>query len=670
MFDSIKKPFLLVLLALMGLSGCIALDVQESQVVEYRSKNTAVNDTFNIVYFPTDSLMNKQEPPKAKLVFNFWEPQFFENDESFYKTLTLKNYKDQYWLGQVVVPADAQVLSYSILNRSDWRKNYSKNYLVLNKQKVPVPTSHYRLAVAMHRNGAPTDTIMYHIKQELKRYPNHFDAYILYWTLMYEKGGKTQEALAELENQIARVRRNRRDNSDLLQAISLTYIHAIGDRRKAYEVVREIPDTYLHKLNLYNRFLVEPDEELREMALMTMTEKYPSSELTVQMNLALLLKYISNPNAYRERSAIFAQNILNQRLSSLRTSKVNTYAVRHLFDYYAKINLKKALPYVQDILRIDYDRVVYDAITLAGFAERFATSQEYSGLAIDIANKLIQNLDVGNVSFNTSNVEREMPDQKDALNLIKDDLTGRAYYAIGQSYLTIGDRLGALDNLYQAQSLSFSKQPEILFALAQSQKTANPKAALDYALESIALKYDPQKVTWVKNEFKKSTLGSLKSTKGFESKLKNVKASLSKPAPNMSLTTVAGEQVFANATDGSINVYYFWSSHSEVSKMFFSKLQLLYAKYRARGVNFYAITTDNDLAPIVENAREYAYSFPFARGTDSMIREYKVAYLPTTVIVKDGNIQFREESFMNNYIDHVETAIQSLLRSNPRISRR
>jgi len=670
MFNQIKKPFLILFTVLLGLSGCIALDVEENQIKEYYSKNTAINDTFNIVYYPKDSLMDFQNPPVAKVVFNFWEPQFFESDISYFKKLTLTNYQNKYWLGQIVVPSDAQLLSYSILNRNDWDKNKSKNYLVLNSQKKPAPASEYRLAVAMHRNGAPIDSILHHIEQELKFYPNHFDAYILYWTLIYEKNGKTPEALSDLENRIARVRRSRRDNSDLLQVIALTYIHAIGDRRKAYEVVRDIPDTYLHMLNLYNRFLVEPDEELREMALMTMTEKYPSNELTVKMNLSLLLKYISNPNAYRERSAIFAQNILDKRLSSLRSAKVNTYAVRHLFDYYAKISLKKALPYVQDILRIDYDKVVYDAITLAGFAERFAESQEYSGLAIDIANKLIQNLDVGNYALNSAGIEREIPEGSAALNLVKNDLSGRAYYSIGVSYLTIGDLQSALDNLYQARSLSFSKKAEILFALSKCYKKENPQKSLDLALEALALKYDADKMNWVKSNFKNLLSKKLYGKETLIERIQKINYSLGTPVKDLNLTTVSGETILTNSSDKKINVFYFWSPDSEVSKMFFSKLQLMYAKYHARGVDFYAVTTQNTLKPIIENTRDYAYSFTFAKGSSTMIDDYKIAYLPTTIIVKDGKILYREESFMDDYVENVEKSIQSLLRNSSPFRRR
>jgi len=670
MFNQIKKPFLILFTVLLGLSGCIALDVEENQIKEYYSKNTAINDTFNIVYYPKDSLMDFQNPPVAKVVFNFWEPQFFESDLSYFKKLTLTNYQNKYWLGQIVVPSDVQLLSYSILNRNDWDKNKSRNYLVLNSQKKPAPASEYRLAVAMHRNGAPIDSILHHIEQELKFYPNHFDAYILYWTLIYEKNGKTPEALSDLENRIARVRRSRRDNSDLLQVIALTYIHAIGDRRKAYEVVRDIPDTYLHMLNLYNRFLVEPDEELREMALMTMTEKYPSNELTVKMNLSLLLKYISNPNAYRERSAIFAQNILDKRLSSLRSAKVNTYAVRHLFDYYAKISLKKALPYVQDILRIDYDKVVYDAITLAGFAERFAESQEYSGLAIDIANKLIQNLDVGNYALNSAGIEREIPEGSAALNLVKNDLSGRAYYSIGVSYLTIGDLQSALDNLYQARSLSFSKKAEILFALSKCYKKENPQKSLDLALEALALKYDADKMNWVKSNFKNLLSKKLYGKETLIERIQKINYSLGTPVKDLNLTTVSGETILTNSSDKKINVFYFWSPDSEVSKMFFSKLQLMYAKYHARGVDFYAVTTQNTLKPIIENTRDYAYSFTFAKGSSTMIDDYKIAYLPTTIIVKDGKILYREESFMDDYVENVEKSIQSLLRNSSPFRRR
>lgn len=77
----------------------------------------------------------------------------------------------------------------------------------------------------------------------------------------------------QLSGEIAEVRRQRRDDPRLLEAISLMYIYGLNDRRRAYEITRDIPDTYLHPLNLYNRFLMEPDNDKRELALSAMTEK-------------------------------------------------------------------------------------------------------------------------------------------------------------------------------------------------------------------------------------------------------------------------------------------------------------------------------------------------------------------------------------------------------------
>lgn len=45
---------------------------------------------------------------------------------------------------------------------------------------------------------------------------------------------------------------------------------------------------------------------------------------------------------------------------------------------------------MKDVLRMDYDREVYDPITLLGFAERYASTKDYAGFAIDLATKAIE----------------------------------------------------------------------------------------------------------------------------------------------------------------------------------------------------------------------------------------------------------------------------------------
>ncbi|ACF13205.1 alkyl hydroperoxide reductase/ Thiol specific antioxidant/ Mal allergen [Chloroherpeton thalassium ATCC 35110] len=650
-------------ITLVFLPGCITLDVEEKIVIRYESKPTVVEDTFNIVYYPKDSTsFFSQKTPEAVYTFKFWEPQFFEYEEPETYRIALQNYQNLYWFARVPVPGYAQMSSYYVDNVPNASSEKTKSYQVLNPKEVPVQYSNYRIAAELMRCHAPIDSSLSYLEKELFLYPTTYDAYILYWSLKYEKKGKTPEALAQIEQEMAEVRRNRRDNSELLEAIALTYIYGIGDRRKAYDITRDIPDSYLHRLNLYNRFLMEMNDDSRELSLMTMTEKFPASELTVRMNLSMLLDYISKKN-FRERAAIFAENILNKRIASLRAAKVNTYAVRFLFNYYASIDLAKALPYVQEVLRLDYDRMMYDEITMMLFAERFADSPEYSGLAIDLANKVLLSLSEKRKSYASSSIESEVVDSEQACEALEADLKGRANYAIGMAYHRIGDTKNAESNLLRAKDLSISRRAEIFFALAKTLKNTEPERAFDYALKSAALLPNGNQSDWIRNEFSKKELRKwLENGQTLSAKIDAVQQELILPAPNVQLKTLDGSSLSPRELSGNILVYFFWSPKSAISKMLFSELQLLYAKYHARGVSLYAIDTEGNLSEVKENPREYGYSFPFAAPVSNMARDFQISYLPSAVVVQDGKIFYQNFGYQTNFMEKLEAELQQLLR--------
>jgi len=662
-FNTPKFFFLSFWLTLLFLPGCITLDVEEKIVIRYESKPTVMKDTFNIVYYPKDTAsFISGKTPEAVYTFKFWTPQFFEYEPPEIHRISLENYQNLYWYARVPVPISAQMVSFYVANTPNQNPKKTQSYQVLNTKNVPVQYSNYRIAAELRRCGAPIDSVLSYLEKELALYPTTYDAYILYWSLKYEKNGKTPEALAEIEQEIAKVRRNRRDNSELLEAIALTYIYGIGERRKAYEITRDIPDSYLHRLNLYNRFLMEMNEDTRELSLMTMTEKFPGSPLTVKMNLSLLLEYMSKKN-FRERAAIFAENILSKRIASLKAAHVNTYAVRFLFNYYANIDLSKALPYVQEVLRLDYDRMIYDEITMMMFAERFANSPEYSGLAIDLSNKVLLSLANKQKAYALSSAESEVIGTQEAHAFLEQDLRGRANYAIGMAYYQIGDTKNAESNLLRAKDLSTSRRAEIFFALAKTLRKAEPERAFNYALKSAALSPNGAQTDWLRNEFPKKTLRKwLKKGETLSSKIQEAREATSLPSPDIQLKTLQGQTIDRQALSDKIAVFFFWSPKSAISKMHFNDLQLLYAKYYARGVLLYAIDAEGKLAAVKENSRKYAYSFPFAMPTSNMVRDLKISYLPSAVVIYDGKIYYQNFDYQNDFVGTLEAELLQLLR--------
>ncbi len=658
---AVLSPLFMSLLASL-LSACLTLDPDDTPVIdaEMRIKNnsTVIGDTFNVVSLLPEPADSNQTPPTVVYTFKFWQPEFFENETPQIRRMKMENYRNLYWYAPIAIPSNAQIFSYYIEGVPNQDSLATEDYLVYNRAGKPVQWSHYRLAHALLRRKANMDTVLSLLRTELSLYPNSDDAYISYWSLYFQHAGRTDEALATIEREIAEVRRQRRDDPRLLEAISLMYIYGLNDRRRAYEITRDIPDTYLHPLNLYNRFLMEPDNDKRELALSAMTEKYPTLPLTIKMNLSHLLFYLSNQKLanYRDRGAIFAENILTRRLTALRTARVNTYAIRYLFDYYASLNLSKALPYVKDVLRMDYDREVYDPITLLGFAERYASTKDYAGFAIDLATKAIEAIEAEKQKPLVLRPETEFVQTEVGRQLFHKDVVGCAYYYIGKAYLSIGDTKNALANFREAEKNCLSRAAELYFDMAKLLHSLKDESAQNYAYRALAIKYSTQVEQWINDTLKPK----LKKGETIEAR----RAGAEVIAPPFSINLLDGKSVSSSNLATPLTLLYFWSPNSTISKLILSDLQLLYAKYRARGVSIYAVDVENKLAAVKAAPEEFTFSFPLAEGTPEIVSRYQVALLPSVVVLKAGKIVYRQMGYSNEFTNQLDVALQYTLLEN------
>ncbi|KER09659.1 MAG: hypothetical protein HY22_09885 [[Candidatus Thermochlorobacteriaceae] bacterium GBChlB] len=644
--------------------GCVTIDPDYVEVIDaetFKSRSAIVGDTFNLVYVPPAGIDSLTAPPEAVYTFNFWQPEFFESGTPQVRRVTLENYRNLYYFARVPIPSTAQLFSYYVKTATSHDSLATESFPVLLRTGRPTRAAQYRVANAMRRSRQPTDSVLAMLRAETTAYPDNYDAWLVYWSLWYEQMGRTDAALATIEQEMSELRRRRRDESSLLEAIALTYIYGIGDRRKGYEVTRDIPDTYLHPLNLYNRFLIEADADKRELALSAMLDKYPAHPLTPKMHLSHLLFYLSNQKLYRERGAIFCENLLNRRLAALRASRVNTYAIRYLFDYYANIDLAKAMPYVQDVLRLDYDRDVYDPVTLLEFSERFAASRDYAGLAIDLAGKAIQAVDADKQKPLQTRPESEFIPSEASRKFFQQDLTGRAYFCIGRAYRTIGDNVNALANLREARKTCISRQAEIFYEFARAFESSNSDSSLYYALKSLALNFSSERYNWCNDTFFNSKKAKAKKGESLDQKLAAIRREGNGRASEFSLVTLDGKTVSLASLPEKIVVLYVWSPNSMMSKAALSDIQLLHAKYRARGAEFFAIDADDGLKSVRASPAEYAFSFAFAVPNPSLLVDYQLSYLPSIVMIKNGRILYRRFGYDKNFIASIESEIQTML---------
>ncbi len=645
------------------LASCITLEdeVEEASPFSLLKVDSAiVDDNFTMIYRTPKGAI--EIAPMAVYTTNFWTPAFFEYAQPNIKSVPMTKFNDTIWIATVQVPRTAQVMSYTVMGVPNEDSLATKNFPILDSRtKRPIKTTMYRIAQALMRSNAPTDSILKMLRAEIDRYPDTYDAYIMYWSLSYEQKGRTEQALAEIESQMAELRQRRRNNSDLLQAIALTYIYGIGDKVKANKILQDSPDSYLHPLNLYNRFNMEIDIDKRELALSVMADKYPTHPLTPKMYRELLYYYIANQKVYADRAAIFAEKIWRRNLNNLRQNGVMTAAVRYLFEYYSKIDLSRAMPYVKELLRLDYDKQVYDAHTILLFAERFAESQEYSGLAIELAAKALQVLEAKEKeSFFNPNAEREFTVSAVESGEAKNDLIGRAYYCIGKAYRRVNELANAISNLKQAANLCLSRRAEIYYELANAMMSIDKSDAQDYAYLALAFNATPERREWFTKNFKPR----LRPKETLQDKIDQFRSKRPERASNVTLTLTDGNKGAINTQSDKVYVLYFWSPTSIMSKLLFSDLQLLHAKYRARGVELYAIDTDNALSTVKASPSEFAYSFPFASVDASVLSAYRVAYLPSAIVVKDGVIVARHSGYERDFVSRLESDVQQFFALN------
>ncbi|MFQ3596991.1 MAG: TlpA disulfide reductase family protein [Chloroherpetonaceae bacterium] len=657
-FQSSLRALLFVLMSLVAtLTSCISLEdeVEEvSPLSALRADSAIVEETFSMLYIAPKGI--KDFSPIAVYTTNFWTPTFFEYAQPNIKSIPMEKFNDTIWVANVQVPRNAQLMSYTVLGVPNEDSLATKNFPILDSRtKRPVKATMYRIAQSLIRSNAPTDSVLKMLRAEIERYPDTYDAYILYWSIYYNEKGRTEEALAEIESQMAELRRQRRNNADLLQAIALTYIYGIGDKIKANRVLQDSPDSYLHPLNLYNRFNTEIDIDKRELALSVMADKYQTHPLTPKMYREMLYYYIANQKVYADRAAIFAEKVWRRNLNSLRQNGVMTAAVRYLFEYYSKIDLSRAMPYVKELLRLDYDKQVYDVHTILLFAERFAESQEYSGLAIELAAKAIQVLESKEKSaFFNPNAEREFVASAIESGEAKNDLLGRAYYCIGKAYRRVNETSNAISNLRQAANLSLSRRAEIYYELASAMMNIDKSDAQDYAYLALAFNPTPERREWFQKNFKPR----LRPKETLQDKIEQFRNERPERASSVTLTLIDGSKTTINTQSEKVYVFYFWSPTSTMSKLLFSDLQLLHAKYRARGVDLYAIDTDSALSTVKAAPSEFGYSFPFATVDPLVLSQYRIAFLPSAIVVKDGAIVARHSGYERDFVARLEADVQ------------
>ena len=114
---------------------------------------------------------------------------------------------------------------------------------------------------------------------------------------------------------------------------------------------------------------------------------------------------------------------------------------------------------------------------------------------------------------------------------------------------------------------------------------------------------------------------------------------------------------------GKVMIVDFWATWCEPCKKSFPKLQELYTKYKASGLEIAAISEDDDKGGIVDFAKTYGAKFPVGWDGDKTIaKKWQPKSMPSTFIVdRKGVVKFTHTGYHDGEELEIEKEIKSLL---------
>lgn len=113
-------------------------------------------------------------------------------------------------------------------------------------------------------------------------------------------------------------------------------------------------------------------------------------------------------------------------------------------------------------------------------------------------------------------------------------------------------------------------------------------------------------------------------------------------APAFQLTTSSGKELDSKDFQGKIVVLDFWASWCKPCLSAMPTLESLHQKYKGKGVTFVGVSMEPD-DDLRELKKQLGVSFPLAEYQEQIGVDFKVSFLPTTVVIdQKGNVSLVE----------------------------
>jgi peroxiredoxin len=137
------------------------------------------------------------------------------------------------------------------------------------------------------------------------------------------------------------------------------------------------------------------------------------------------------------------------------------------------------------------------------------------------------------------------------------------------------------------------------------------------------------------------------------------------PAPDFTVDRIDGKgKIQMSSLKGKVVVVDFWATWCEPCKKSFPKLQGLYVKYNASGVEIVGISQDDETGPELSKFGEsFGAKFPLGWDNDKVVaKKYDLKSMPSSFVIdKNGIVRFAHLGYHDGDEDEIEKEVKSLL---------
>jgi cytochrome c biogenesis protein CcmG/thiol:disulfide interchange protein DsbE len=158
--------------------------------------------------------------------------------------------------------------------------------------------------------------------------------------------------------------------------------------------------------------------------------------------------------------------------------------------------------------------------------------------------------------------------------------------------------------------------------------------------------------------------GSSASGQGASSAEGGGHALLGSPAPDFSGLSLNNRgRPSVKAANGKVLIVDFWATWCEPCKKSFPKLQDLYTKFKASGMELIAVSEDDENAGVLDFGNNFGVKFPLVWDDGKVIAgKWKPKSMPSTFIVdRKGVVRFVHFGYHDGEEGEIEKEVKSLL---------